>query len=175
MSELDVEIRPEQPSDRERVFEINAAAFGSEVEPNLVEQMRGQVSPEISLVAALGRELGGELVGHIYFSPVHVGESRRPAIGLGPVAVDPACQRKNVGSQLCRRGLELCLELDEPVVFVLGHPDYYPRFGFRPALPHGLYYRNEHYAPAFFVAELREGALAGFEGEVVYHEAYDGT
>jgi putative acetyltransferase len=174
MSELEVRIREEVPSDRERVHEIVAAAFGGEVEADLVEKMRGRVSPEISLVAVSSGDVGDEIIGHIYFSPVRVGESGR-AMGLGPVAVDPACQQRAVGSKLCRRGLERCLEIGEPVVFVLGHPDYYPRFGFEPALPHGHYYRNEHYAPAFFVAELQPGALEGYEGEVFYHEAYDET
>jgi putative acetyltransferase len=171
VSELLVVIRPERPEDRARVHEIVAAAFESEVEAELVEKMRGRVEPEISLVA----ESDSELVGHVYFSPVRVGDDERLAMGLGPVAVDPGCQQRGVGSALCRRGLELCLEIDEPVVFVLGHPGYYPRFGFEPAKPHGLYYRNEHYAPAFFVATLREGALAGFGGEVRYDEAYDDT
>lgn len=165
----EIRIRPEAPVDRERVHEIVAAAFGREEEAALVDALRGRVSPELSLVA----ESAGDIVGHIYFSPVRVGEAGRPALGLAPVSVDPSCQGRGVGSELCRRGLVACLALGEPVVFVLGHADYYPRFGFEPALPRGLYYRDERFAPSFFVACLEEGALAGYAGEVRYHPAFE--
>ncbi len=56
---------------------------------------------------------------------------------------------------------------------MLGHPTYYPRFGFEPARPHGLYYKNEGFDPAFFVAELEPDALEGFEGEVRYRREFD--
>ena len=170
MSELSITIRPEEPGDHARVHEITAAAFGQGAEAALVDRMRGRVEPEISLVAV---DTGQEVVGHIYFSPVRVGTSERPAIGLAPVSVDPRCQGRAVGSALCRRGLEECLAIREPVVFVLGHSDYYPRFGFEPARPRGLYYKNEHFDPSFFVAELAKGALAGFEGEVHYRPEFD--
>jgi putative acetyltransferase len=172
VSEERVAIRAEEPRDHARVHEIVAAAFGKDAEARLVDALRGRVAPEISLVAEDAR---GTLCGHVYFSPVRVGRAGRPAIALGPVAVDPACQNRAVGSQLCRRGLEACRAIGEHVVFVLGHPTYYPRFGFRPARPHGLYYKNEHYDGAFFVAELSPGALEGLEGEVRYRPEFDGT
>jgi putative acetyltransferase len=170
MSELPISIRREEPGDRARVHEITAAAFGQEAEAILVDRLRGRVDPEISLVAV---DPGEEVVGHIYFSPVRVGVSERPAIGLAPVSVDPRLQGRAVGSALCRRGLEECLAIGEPVVFVLGHSDYYPRFGFEPARPHGLYYKNEHFDPSFLVAELKPGTLKGFEGEVRYRPEFD--
>jgi putative acetyltransferase len=166
---LPIHIRPEQPADRARVHQIVAAAFDHEAEAELVDHLRGRVSPAISLVA-VGED--DALLGHIFFSPVLVGRAERRAMGLAPVAVDPKCQRRAIGSELCRRGLETCLEIDEPVVFVLGHPSYYPRFGFEPARQHGLYYLNENYDPAFFVSSLSRGALDGFEGEVRYDPAF---
>ena len=169
MSDLVIAIRAEQPGDYQRVHEIIALAFGKEDEAVLVDRLRGNVDPEISLVAVQG----DEIVGHIYFSPVRVGDASRRAIALAPVAVDPGCQQKAVGSKLCRRGLEECRNLGEPVVFVLGHPTYYPRFGFEPAWPRGLYYKNEGFDPAFFVAELEPDALEGFEGEVRYRPEFD--
>jgi putative acetyltransferase len=169
MNDDEIRIRPECEADHARVHEIHSAAFGGSAEADLVDAMRGRVSPEVSLVA----EIAGRVVGHVYFSPVHVGESRRPAMGLAPVAVDPACQRGGVGSALCRSGLARCRELRQPVVFVLGHADYYPRFGFEPALPHGLFYKNEHFAPAFFVVDLDGAGLSDFAGEVRYHPAFD--
>jgi putative acetyltransferase len=170
MSELPITIRPEEPGDHTRVHEITAAAFGQEAEAVLVDRMRGRVDPEISLVAVAADR---EVVGHIYFSPVRVGAAKRPAIGLAPVSVDPDRQGQAVGSMLCRRGLEECLAIGEPVVFVMGHADYYPRFGFEPARRHGLYYKSEHFDRSFFVAELEKGALAGFEGEVHYRPEFD--
>lgn len=169
MTDADITIRPEREDDHGRVHEIHVAAFGGPAEAGLVDAMRGKVSPEVSLVA----EMAGRVVGHVYFSPVHVGESGRQAMGLAPVAVDPACQRGGIGSALCRSGLARCRELGQPVVFVLGHADYYPRFGFEPALPHGLFYKNEHFAPSFFVADLAGAGLSGFAGEVRYHPAFD--
>lgn len=170
MSGPDTTLRAERPGDYERVHEIVAAAFGQEDEAVLVDSLRGNSEPAISLVAVRG----DEIVGHIYFSPVLVGEAERPAIALGPVAVDPACQGKAIGSKLCRRGLEECRGIGEPVVFVLGHPTYYPRFGFQPARPRGLFYKNEGFDAAFFVAELEAGALEGFAGEVRYRPEFEG-
>ena len=169
MAELEIEIRKELPEDRERVWAINRAAFGQAAEANLVDQLRGNAAPEVSLVAVCD----GKLVGHAFFSRVHVGAQRRAAMALGPVAVDPEVQKRAVGGRLCRRGLDECRALGEKLVFVLGHADYYPRFGFEPALSHGCYYKSDAYAPAFFVAILEEGAADDFEGEVFYHPAFD--
>ena len=169
MSDPEITIRAERPGDYARVHEIVALAFGQEDEAVLVDRLRGKVEPEISLVAVRSEEI----VGHIYFSPVLVGEPAKRAIGLAPVAVDPQSQQKAVGSLLCRRGLEECRKLGEHVVFVLGHSTYYPRFGFEHARRHGLYYKNEGFDPSFFVAELEPGALEGFEGEVRYRPEFD--
>jgi putative acetyltransferase len=173
MSELDITIRHERPEDRERVWEIHRAAFGRDVEADLVDALRGNAKPEISLVAIEGGEDDGRIVGHVYLSRVHVGDARRPAMGLAPVGVDPSVQQRDVGGKLCRRGLEECRVLGEPVVFVLGDAAYYPRFGFEPALPRGLYYKSEAFASGFFVAILEDGAADGLEGEVFYHPAFD--
>lgn len=169
MAEREIEIRPEAAADRARVRQVVVAAFGREAEADLVDAMRGRVTPELSLVALEG----GEVVAHVYLSPVRVGAAARPAMALGPVSVEPGRQGRGIGSRLCREGLSACRARGENVVFVLGRPDYYPRFGFEPAWPHGLYYKGEQYAPAFLVAELVAGALAGFEGEVHYHPAFD--
>lgn len=166
---MEIAIRAERPGDHASVHEIIALAFGKQDEAVLVESLRGNVTPEISLVALHGERI----VGHVYFSPVRVGAPAKPAIALAPVAVAPDCQQQAVGSKLCRRGLEECRRIGEPVVFVLGHPSYYPRFGFEPARPRGLYYRNEAFDPAFFVAELEPGALEGFAGEVRYRPEFE--
>ncbi len=175
MSELSVSIRRETPEDYDRVQDIVERAFGQPDEALLVAALRGRVDPEISLVAVtMDADGERELVGHIYFSPVHVGPELRRAIALGPVAVDPNFQRLAVGSQLCRRGLETCAQIGESLVFVLGHPAYYPRFGFVAARPLGLFYKSDKFDPAFFAAELTPGAARGFSGEVVYEPEFDG-
>jgi putative acetyltransferase len=171
---LALDVRPEETADRARVGEILTAAFGRDAEARLVERLRGRVRPEISLVAVGRLPAGAErIVGHVYFSPVRVGEAGRPAVALGPVSVDPDHQGRGAGRALCLRGLETCREMDLPVVFVLGHPDYYRRLGFQPARPYGLYYRDARFDGAFFVAELVAGALGGLTGEVRYRPEFD--
>lgn len=171
-----VTIRPEEPRDRARVFAIHEAAFGSPAEARLIDLLRARARPQVSLVAETGVEKGHrEVVGHVFFSPVEIvsPRGRRAAIALGPVGVDPRCQRDGVGSALCRAGLDACRAIGEDVVFVLGHPAYYPRFGFEPARRRGLYYRDERFDAAFFAVELAPGALDGLEGEVVYRPEFD--
>jgi len=100
------------------------------------------------------------------------GEEYRPIAALGPMAVLPAWQKRGVGSQLVRTGLEICRAAGYDLVIVLGHTTYYPRFGFQPAPPLGI--RWEHGADAhFMVLELRPGALAGATGVVRYRPEFD--
>ena len=165
-------VRPEAPGDHGVVFHIVSQAFGNDAEAKLVDELRAAASPQISLVA----DEDGIVLGHIFFSPATVGEGpdARKIFALGPVGVRPDQQNRALGSALVRAGLERCLAIDEPVVVVLGHPPYYPRFGFRQAHEHGLYYKSRPGPnPAFMVAELRPGALEGLTGEVHYHPAFD--
>jgi putative acetyltransferase len=164
-------VRWERQADRAAVFNINARAFGSPDEARLVDALRQSARPQISLVAL--RE--GRVTGHIFFSPVTVGSGPGAweAIGLAPMAVEPEWQKQGIGSELVRAGLAACQSIRRPVVFVLGHPEYYPRFGFRPAPPLGLHFRGAEYDPAFMVAELETGCLAGRTGEVRYLPDFD--
>ena len=161
-----VTIRPEEERDHSAVRQVNLCAFETTLEADLVDAVRPAARPLISLVA----ELDGTVVGHILFTPVTVrdSETTSKAIGLGPMAVLPKLQRRGVGSRLVEAGLEACRELGEYVVVVLGHADYYPRFGFRPAAAHGIRYRGPDFDPFFFVAELENGALEGLRGMVEY-------
>jgi putative acetyltransferase len=163
---LELSIRREQPADFVAVHAVNAAAFPSAAEARLVDQLRQSTSPNLSLVA----DDAGKVVGHIFFSPVavHAPSGNAAATGLAPLAVLPGYQGKGIGGRLVRDGLEACAQVGELVVFVLGHVGYYPRFGFRRADEHGLYYAEPGPNPAFMVAELRAGALAGRTGEVRY-------
>lgn len=165
-----VRVRRETTGDIRDIYDINLLAFGREDEGRLVDRLRNEVSPFISLVAQDG---GGALVGHILFTPVTVGHSPIMAAGLGPMAVLPERQGTGTGSALIKKGLRACAEEGMEAVFVLGHPEYYLKFGFGHASARGIYWKSEEFAPYFFVIELASGALDGVTGEVGYHPAFD--
>jgi putative acetyltransferase len=160
-------IRAERPSDRDAVFAVNARAFPTDAEARLVDVLRERDAVVVSLVA----EAGGTVAGHILFSPVTVGD--RPFVALGPMSVLPEQQRSGIGSALVRAGIDACRERGDAAIFVLGHAEYYPRFGFVPAASKGLHYMSEQFDPHFFVLELQEGALDGVHGMVTFHPAFD--
>jgi len=122
-------IRYEQPGDIEKIRQVNLQAFETETEANLIDALRNTGVELISLVA----EENGEVVGHILFSPVTLSEDLR-IIGLAPMAVLHNWQSRGVGSKLVNAGLLACEKAGYEAVVVLGHADYYPRFGFTPAV-----------------------------------------
>jgi len=164
-------IRPERPADVAAVHALNAAAFGRAVEAEAVDAVRADGAARISLVA----ELAGEVVGHVMFSPVTLDGAASPLLGLAPLAVAPAHQRRGIGGRLVEAGLAACRAAGAPGVVLAGHTDYYPRFGFVPAPPRGLQLRGYPDCEAFFVIELAPGALAGLAGEIAFHPAFDGA
>jgi putative acetyltransferase len=163
-------IRMEKPDDVLIIREINISAFGEESEADLVDALRKSGIPLISLVA----ENEETVIGHILFSPVsiHNGCSSMSIAGLAPMAVLPGFQRQGVGSALVKEGLEHCREAGYSAVVVLGHPEYYPRFGFIPAVSYKI--QSEYDVPddAFMIKELTEGSLSGCHGTVKYHEGF---
>jgi putative acetyltransferase len=163
-------IRAETAEDCASIRRVNELAFGRRNEVDLVDALRENAHPFVSLVATLD----GEVVGHIFFSPVSV-ESEAgafTAMGLAPMSVLPEHQNQGIGSQLVREGVNECHRLGCEIVVVLGHPSYYPRFGFVPASLKGL--RSEYDVPdeVLMVAELSEGALNGRSGLVKYHPEF---
>ena len=163
-------IRTETLEDQGFVRRVNELAFGQPDEADLVDALRAKAHPCISLVAVVDEQV----VGHIFFSPVSIETDSGDftATGLAPMSVLPEHQNQGIGSQLVREGLNECRQLGEEIVVVLGHPNYYPRFGFVPASLKGL--RSEYDVPdeVFMVAELTEGALAGRRGLVKYHPEF---
>ncbi|MDJ0752389.1 MAG: N-acetyltransferase [Ardenticatenaceae bacterium] len=160
-------IRKEHRDDQPAVFHVNKTAFGRADEAWLVDKLRERPGIEfISLVAELNREI----IGHILFTPVTVqdGPITWEAIALGPMAILPPYQNQGFGSELIRAGLEACLTAGHTVVFVLGHSNYYPRFGFVKAQSKGLRWEQNAPPEAFMVAELQPGALDGRQGIVSY-------
>jgi len=165
-------VRTEQPGDHDAVRALNVAAFGTPAEADLVDTLRAQARPAISLVA----EQGGQVVGHIMLTPVSLaGDPQAKIIGLAPMAVAPARQRQGIGSALVDAGLQRCRDLGFGAVVVLGHPAYYPRFGFQPAVRFGIACEYEAPLDAFMLVELVPGCLAGLAGIVHYHPAFKGV
>jgi putative acetyltransferase len=169
---VSVSIRPERAGDRTAVFAVVAGAFPTDAEARLVDRLRAAGAASVSLVA----DEGGAVVGHVLFSPVRVvadGGAAFDALGLAPMAVAPERQRRGIGGALVRAGLDGCRAAGHTIVFVLGHPDYYPRFGFEPAETHGFAYEGgPSFARAFFVRALAPDALVGRSGVVSYHAEF---
>jgi putative acetyltransferase len=161
-----VTIRPEKPDDVAAVRRVNEAAFGQGAEADLVDKLREADVDLVSLVA----DLDG-IVGHILFTPVVVEDAGRRVVGTGlaPMAVLPSHQRQGIGSQLVTRGLAILEERGCPFVVVVGHPEYYPRFGFEPASRHGLRSQWEGIPDAAFMVRVFDPpAMAGVSGEARY-------
>lgn len=150
------------------MYRINESAFGHADEARLVESLTRRARPLLSLVA----ESGGAIAGHILFTPVTLDGFAELLMGLAPMAVAPDKQRCGIGSALVRAGLDGCRSLGAAAVVVLGHPGYYPRFGFVPATRFGLRCEYDAPAEAFMALELRPHALAGAGGSVRYHPAF---
>jgi len=165
-----VYMRSETSKDVDSIRYVNEQAFGQAAEAAIVDKLRNRNALTISLVAIKDNEV----VGHIAFSPVVIesGSSGFKAIALGPMAILPAYQCKGIGSQLVRAGLEECRRLGQEIVVVLGHPDYYPRFGFVPGKQRNIDCEFEVPDESWMVLELKEGILGGRSGTVKYQPEF---
>ncbi|MFF2090503.1 GNAT family N-acetyltransferase [Paenibacillus sp. NPDC058174] len=167
-------IRTEGLQDYEAVYALHDAAFGNrDEESQLVERIRKSdcFVPELSIVA----EQDGEIVGHLLISRADLVEQelRQEVMVLAPLAVNPAFQKQGIGSALMQEGLSRCRAMGYGLVLLIGHPAYYPRFGFKPAVGLSL---KQFDVPAeiFMVNELIEGALSRAKGELIYPPAFFG-
>ncbi len=162
-------IRAEARGDRDAVHDLNVSAFETSAEARLVDALRGGPGPLISLVAVAERDI----VGHIMFSPVTLtGHGELAILGLAPMAVAPKRQRQGIGSSLVRAGLKDCERRGIDAVFVLGHPGYYPRFGFVPASRFAI--GSEFNVPedVFLARQCKPGTLEGRTGTLRYGPAF---
>lgn len=159
-------IRDEQPDDSPAIREVNARAFGREREANIVDALRANGGVVRSLVATVA----DHVVGHIMFSPVWIGQTA--GAGLGPMAVLPEYQRHAIGGKMIVTGLERLTNAGCPFVIVLGHTDYYPRFGFVPASTRSV--RCEWDVPdeAFMVLVLDEATMRHVSGMAKYRQEF---
>ena len=162
-------IRDEKAEDRSAVRTVNELAFGQPGEANLVEALHRHGAAVVALVA----ESANHIVGHILFSPVQVELSQDTRLlGLAPMAVLPSHQRQAIGSRLVEEGLKRCSALGWDGVVVLGHPEYYPRFGFVPAATFGLRCEYDVSSEVFMARELPGHTLSGAKGLVRYPHAF---
>ena len=165
-------IRPERADDLARVREVNLTAFETDLEANLVEALRAQARPLVSLVA-VSDDADDIIVGHILFSPVTLSsQPDLPIMGLAPMAVVPTRQRQGIGSDLVRAGIDACRDTGCVAVVVLGHAEYYPRFGFVPAARFELVSEYDVPDDVFMAMELTAGVLRGNAGTIRYHPAF---
>ncbi|MDH3671751.1 MAG: N-acetyltransferase [Gammaproteobacteria bacterium] len=165
-----INIRAERPADKDAIERIHLEAFSTEVEAKLVDALRETGEHLISLLA----EDGHEPVGHILFSPVTLtgDEGDLRIMGLAPMAVLPSHQRRGIGMRLVERGLKRCQQDGCDAVVVLGHTDYYPRFGFCPADEYSISCEYDVPPGAFMIKELKAACLKGRQGMIKYDAAF---
>lgn len=161
-------VRGENAEDYRAIRVVNEAAFGQVDEADLVDALRNEGVVLASFVA----QLEDQIVGHILFSRmgIETGAGVVSAVALAPMAVLPEYQRQGIGGKLIRHGLAWMREQGEQIVLVVGHPDYYPRFGFSTNKARSLV--SPFPGDAFMALELNSGALDGVSGEVRYPAAF---
>jgi len=165
-----INIREEIPADQDAIRKINELAFEHGPEATLVDRLRVSCERYVSFVAVDQ----GTVIGHILFTPVTLDGGSVVGMGLAPMAVHPSHQNRGIGSLLVRHGLDYLRESDCPFVIVLGHPSYYPRFGFEPASHYKLYSQWEGVPDeAFMVIVLDKMALPEGGGIARYRDEFD--
>jgi putative acetyltransferase len=148
-----VSLRPATGADHAAIHALVAAAFGREEEAEIVEGVRAEGAALVELVA----EEDGQIIGHVLFSRMRC-EPERFFAGLGPLAVQPDRQDTGAGSALSRAGVQACRDLGCEAIIVLGHPTYYPRFGFS-ADAAALIASPYAGRPSFMAMALKPGVL----------------
>jgi putative acetyltransferase len=172
---LKYNIRPETPYDYPFIREVNVLAFNNrENEAKLVEHIRESENfiPELSLVA---ENEDREVIGHILISTINLNTAngKVPTLGLAPMAVKPGNQNTGVGSALVIKGLEACQSLGYKHIFVLGHPNFYPKFGFTPTKNFGITPPFPVPDEVFMALELEIGSLSRLQGKIEYPPAFN--
>ena len=163
---MSIEIREERPDDVAAVRDLNRRAFGQDQESNIVDALRANGAALLSLVATVD----DRVVGHIMYSPLSVGDVNGAA--LGPMAVIPERQRQGIGSKLVEAGNRKLKDAGCPFIIVVGHADYYPRFGFTPASEHGIKCEWDVPNDVFMLLFLDEAKMQGVSGLARYRHEF---
>ena len=166
---MKLSIRPEKPEDISSIYALNKSAFGQDNEARLVDALRESdvFIPELSLVA----EMNDEIVGHILFTRLKIVSGigiKHESLALAPMAVSPDRQRQGIGTELVVHGLAKSKELGFDSVILLGHKEYYPRFGFVPASRWNIKAPFDCSDAVFMALELKQGSLTDVSGTVEY-------
>jgi putative acetyltransferase len=165
-----ITIRQEEPSDSDAIRHLNMAAFENGPEAKLVDKLRNYCNEYLAFVA-LDKE---KIVGHILFTPVTIDGSDTVGMGLAPMAVLPSYQGCGIGSQLVRYGLEYLRQSGCPFIIVLGHPRFYPRFGFEVASKYHLICQWEGVPDEAFLVVVGDASSLPAEGGVArYRSEFD--
>ena len=167
-----IKIREEREADYDAVRIVNDRAFGAPEEGKIIEKLRKKCQETVSLVAVLDERI----VGHIFFSPVTIDNEDKQVIGMGlaPMAVLPDFQKQGIGSLLVKEGLRRIKETDCPFIIVLGHVDYYPRFGFERASKYGLKCQWDGVPDeAFMILWLNESMMNNVSGIAKYRDEFN--
>ena len=159
-------IREEHAGDVAAIRDVHDRAFGRAGEGQLVDALRAGGATLLSLVAVAE----DQIVGHIFYSPASIGEIR--GAGLAPVGVLPEHQRRGLGHALIEAGNQRIRDTGCPFIIVLGHPDYYQRFGFTPASRHGVTCQWDVPDEAFMMLVLDESAMKGQSGVATYRQEF---
>lgn len=170
---MELNIRQETEQDYLAITEVNDLAFAQKNEGILVEQLRK--NPEFVAELSLVAEQESQIVGHILFFPITIIEENieRQTLTLAPMAVRPEHQNKRIGGELVRKGLETARKLGYKSVVVVGHPNYYPRFGFKPASNWQIKCAFEVSDDVFMALELAENGLKDVAGVIKYPDEFN--
>ena len=166
-----IKVRAEVADDFNAIDVVNLSAFQGEAEAQLVGDLRKSAGfiPDLSLVA----ELNGRIVGHVVLSKVQLksGDKKKDILALGPMSVVPSQSHRGIGSELIDAAVARAKPLCYAAIVVAGHPEYYQRFGFKPAADWSVSCNLAIPDDALLAMELVDGALAG-GGEVEYPDIF---
>ncbi len=166
-----IKVRSEVADDFNAIDVVNLSAFEGEAEAQLVGNLRNSAGfiPDLSLVA----ELNGRIVGHVVLSKVKLktGKGEAEILALGPMSVVPSQSHRGIGSELIDAAVARAKPLCYTAIVVAGHPEYYERFGFKPAADWGVSCNLSIPGEALTAMELVDGALAA-GGEVQYPDIF---
>jgi len=169
---MNIKIRHERKNDYDEIKRINDLAFGQENEGKMIEALRktSNYDTRLSLVAILDNNI----IGHILFYQVKIktNQGKLTVLSLAPIAVHPHYQNKGIGSQLVRKGIEVAKDCGFDAIIVVGHPTYYPRFGFKKASIYEIKCPFEVPDEAFLALEIKENILKNCKGTIEFPKEY---